>query len=185
MYIVYWVQASLIQWRATVEPSFFSLCQSAGLLNPGQTVTVGLSFRPAAAGRHSAAVSVSSLAVRGGQETPGIAAPAPSVVHLTGTAVDSKFEEASTMKSKSVSSSGKKPGSGTVSLESSLIVFPTVKVGQTAIAKVGSTHFFIHKIGLLGLKWTYCIFRETVQLVRGYLLKRSRLFNICFFFHDR
>ena len=151
MYIVYWVQASLTQWRATVEPSFFSLCQSAGLLNPGQTVTVGLSFRPAAAGRHSAAVSVSSLAVRGGQETPGIAAPAPSVVHLTGTAVDSKFEEASTMKSKSVSSSGKKPGSGTVSLESSLIVFPTVKVGQTAIAKVGSTHFFWTK-NLLGLK---------------------------------
>ena len=150
MYI-YWVQASLTQWRATVEPSFFSLCQSAGLLNPGQTVTVGLSFRPAAAGRHSAAVSVSSLAVRGGQETPGIAAPAPSVVHLTGTAVNSKFEEASTMKSKSVSSSGKKPGSGTVSLESSLIVFPTVKVGQTAIAKVGSTHFFWTK-NLLGLK---------------------------------
>ena len=176
MYI-YWVQASLTQWRATVEPSFFSLCQSAGLLNPGQTVTVGLSFRPAAAGRHSAAVSVSSLAVRGGQETPGIAAAAPSVVHLTGTAVDSKFEEASTMKSKSTSSSGKKPGSGTVSLESSLIVFPTVKVGQTAIAKVGSTHFFLDKKSFgPKIKWPYCIFLETVQYSQdwyGTLVKKK------------
>ena len=32
--------ASLAQWRAVMEPSFFSIVQSAGLLNPGQLTLI-------------------------------------------------------------------------------------------------------------------------------------------------
>ena len=40
----------LIKWQATVEPSFFSLPHSSGLLNPGQAVTLMVDFWPGAAG---------------------------------------------------------------------------------------------------------------------------------------
>ena len=63
-------QQSLVQWWAVMEPSFFSISQSSGLLNPAQSVQLGLTFKPAAVGQHSAALSLSHVAVRGGQE-PG------------------------------------------------------------------------------------------------------------------
>ena len=56
----------LIKWQASVEPSFFSLPQSSGLLNPGQAVTLMVDFRPGAAGPSKASLqfSYSPLRVR-------------------------------------------------------------------------------------------------------------------------
>jgi len=55
----------LVQWRAVMEPSFFSISQSAGLLNPSQSVTLGVVFKPAASGDHTAVMSLSSLVSAG------------------------------------------------------------------------------------------------------------------------
>ena len=116
-----------------MEPSFFSISQSAGLLNPSQSVSLGVVFKPAASGDHTAVMSLSSLGVRGGQE-----ATVPVLVNLRGQATTpstSKPEPVSAAKQK-LPMSGKKPGSGTVSLEKDVIQFPVVKVGETSIAKV-------------------------------------------------
>ena len=119
-----------------MEPSFFSIAQSAGLLNPGQSVTIGVAFKPAASGEHSAVMSLSSLGVRGGQESSA-SHPVPVLVNLRGLATTSfvKQDPVSVAKQK-LPMSGKKPGSGTVSLEKDVIQFPVVKVGETSIAKV-------------------------------------------------
>lgn len=127
----------LVQWRAVMEPSFFSISQSAGLLNPSQSVSLGVVFKPAASGDHTAVMSLSSLGVRGGGEAT-VAHPVPVLVNLRGQATTpstSKPEPVSAAKQK-LPMSGKKPGSGTVSLEKDVIQFPVVKVGETSIAKV-------------------------------------------------
>ena len=68
-----------------MEPSFFSIAQSAGLLNPGQSVNIGLMFKPATPGQHNATLTLSSVSVRGGQET-GVpsSAQTPVTVMLSG-----------------------------------------------------------------------------------------------------
>ena len=122
----------LVQWRAVMEPSFFSISQSAGLLNPSQSVSLGVVFKPAASGDHTAVMSLSSLGVRGGQEAT-VAHPVPVLVNLRGQATTPEPVSAAKQK---LPMSGKKPGSGTVSLEKDVIQFPVVKVGETSIAKV-------------------------------------------------
>ena len=121
----------LVQWRAVMEPSFFSISQSAGLLNPSQSVSLGVVFKPAAGGDHTAVMSLSSLGVRGGGEAT-VAQP-PVLVNLRGQATTPEPVSAAKQK---LPMSGKKPGSGTVSLEKDVIQFPVVKVGETSIAKV-------------------------------------------------
>ena len=54
----------LVQWRASVEPSFFSLPQSSGLLNPGQAVTLPVCFRPGAVGPCRAALEFTSCPLK-------------------------------------------------------------------------------------------------------------------------
>ena len=83
----------LLQWRAVMEPSFFSIAQSAGLLNPGQSVNIGLMFKPAAAGQHNATLTLSSVSVRGGQET-GVpsSAQTPVTVMLSGSGAQVRDE---------------------------------------------------------------------------------------------
>ena len=56
----------LVQWRAQVEPSFFSLPLSSGLLNPGQEVVLAVHYRPASPGHHSAALALTSAPLQGG-----------------------------------------------------------------------------------------------------------------------
>ena len=126
-------QQSLVQWWAVMEPSFFSISQSSGLLNPAQSVQLGLTFKPAAVGQHSAALSLSHVAVRGGQE-PGVmfSSQPPLTVRLSGMAAASKEVK---FNSKSLPTC-RKQGSGTVSLEKEIITFQRVKVGESTIAKV-------------------------------------------------
>ena len=116
----------MVQWRAVLQPSFFSLPLSAGILKPGQSVTVAVLYKPAAPGSHSAGLTINSLVVRGGQETSGAATS--NTVQL-----QARCGPRETV----TSTSGKgKPGGGTVSLERDVIVFPNTKLGEVSIAKV-------------------------------------------------
>ena len=56
----------LVQWQAQVEPSFFSLPLSSGLLNPGQEVVLAVHYRPASPGQHCAALALTSAPLQGG-----------------------------------------------------------------------------------------------------------------------
>jgi len=127
----------LLQWRAVMEPSFFSIAQSAGLLNPGQSVNLGLMFKPGAPGPHTATLTLSSVSVRGGQET-GVPSPTqtPVTVMLSGSGVQGKVDAQPPASKTRPMMGGKKPNSGTVTLEKDVVVFPVVKVGELSIAKV-------------------------------------------------
>merc|ERR1712059_59068 len=130
-------------WKAVVEPSFFSLPQPGGLLNPGQAVSLAIHFKPAAPGPQNSSLSLHCAPVRGGQE-PSASSP-PLVVTLTGKAVSVK-EAASFLpsgpkvavkKALVATSGGKKGGnSGTVSLETDLVVFKDTQLGEGSVAKV-------------------------------------------------
>ena len=124
----------LVQWRAVMEPSFFSIAQSSGLLNPGQSVQLGLTFKPAAAGQHSASLAISSVPVRGGHEA-GASLPSQTPVTVSLSGVASPPKEVS-FYSKALPTSGRKPGTGTVSLDKDVITFQSVKIGAASIAKV-------------------------------------------------
>jgi hypothetical protein len=54
----------LVQWRASVEPSFFSLPLASGLLNPGQAITLPVCFRPAAPGPCKASLDFTSCPLK-------------------------------------------------------------------------------------------------------------------------
>merc|ERR1712098_920473 len=127
----------LLQWRAVMEPSFFSIAQSAGLLNPGQSVNIGLMFKPGAPGPHNATLTLSSVSVRGGQET-GVpsSTQTPVTVMLSGSGVQGKLDAQPPASKTRPIMGGKKPNSGTVTLEKDVVVFPVVKVGELSIAKV-------------------------------------------------
>merc|ERR1712098_719918 len=75
----------LIQWKGIVEPSFFSLPQSGGILNPGQAMNLPIHFKPAAPGIHRANLSLVSVPLRGNSldlpQTP------PITVSMSGTAI--------------------------------------------------------------------------------------------------
>jgi hypothetical protein len=62
----------LVQWRAALQPSFFSLPQGAGLLNPGQSVLLPVLFKPGAAGQHAATLTLTAQPAEGGAPGPGI-----------------------------------------------------------------------------------------------------------------
>ena len=125
----------LVQWRALLQPSFFSLPLSAGLLNPGQSVIVAVLYKPAAAGSHSASLTISSLVVRGGKETASSATS--NTVQLRARCGETKTV--------SYTDSRKSAATGTVSLERDVIVFPNTKVGEVSIAKVRiSEHLIIN-----------------------------------------
>ena len=113
----------LVQWRAVLQPSFFSLPLSSGLLKPAQSVTVAVLYKPAALGSHQASLTISSQAVRGGQETPGSASSNTVLLQARCGRPETPVSKAA------------KPG-GTVRLERDLIVFPNTKVGEVSIAKV-------------------------------------------------
>ena len=99
----------------------------------GQSTSLGVMFRPAATGQHSASLSVSSVSVRGDMNmNPGIL-QTPVTVLLQGSA-SLKTVESGTKPKNIVPA--KRLGSGTVSLEKEVVVFPTVKVGELSIAKV-------------------------------------------------
>ena len=117
-----------------MEPSFFSIAQSSGLLNPGQSVKLELTFKPAAPGQHSASLAISSVPVRGGHEAISLPSQAPVTVSLSGMASASTKEVS--FPSKALPTSGRKPGTGTVSLENDVIMFQKVKIGAPSIAKV-------------------------------------------------
>ena len=117
-----------------MEPSFFSIAQSSGLLNPGQSVQLGLTFKPAAAGQHSASLAISSVPVRGGHEA-GVSLPSQTPVTVSLSGVASPPKEVS-FYSKALPTSGRKPGTGTVSLDKDVITFQSVKIGAASIAKV-------------------------------------------------
>ena len=124
----------LVQWRAVMEPSFFSIAQSSGLLNPGQSVKLGLTFKPAAPGQHAASRASSRVPVRGGHEAASPPSQAPVTVSLSGMA--SAPTKDVSFPSKALPTSGRKPGTGTVSLENDVIMFQKVKIGAPSIAKV-------------------------------------------------
>ena len=132
---------SLVQWRAVMEPSFFSIAQSSGLLNPGQSVKLELTFKPAAPGQHSASLAISSVPVRGGHEAISLPIQA---VSLSGMASASTKEVS--FPSKALPTSGRKPGTGTVSLENDKTMFQKVKIGATSIAKVSLFTMKNHQI---------------------------------------
>ena len=113
----------LVQWRAILQPSFFSLPLSSGLLKPAQSVTVAVLYKPAALGSHQASLTISSQVVRGGQETPGTATSNTVLLQA-------KCGRPETPVSKAAKSGG------TVRLERDLIVFSNTKVGEVSIAKV-------------------------------------------------
>ena len=123
----------LVQWRALLQPSFFSLPLSSGILNPAQSVTVAVLYKPAALGSHQASLTISSQVVRGGQETPGISS--------TSSTSNTVLLQATCGRPEPPVSKAAKPG-GTVSLERELIVFPNTKVGEVSIAKVRLTTSF-------------------------------------------
>ena len=131
----------LVQWRAIMEPSFFSIAQSSGLLNPGQSVKLELTFKPAAPGQHSASLAISSVPVRGGHEAISLPIQA---VSLSGMALASTKEVS--FPSKGLPTSGRKPGTGTVSLENDKTMFQKVKIGATSIAKVSLFTMKNHQI---------------------------------------
>ena len=116
----------LVQWRALLQPSFFSLPLSSGILNPAQSVTVAVLYKPAALGSHQASLTISSQLVRGGKEAPGTSSTSTSNTVLL---------QAKCGRPEPPVSKAAKPG-GTVSLERDLIVFPNTKVGEVSIAKV-------------------------------------------------
>lgn len=130
----------LIQWKGIVEPSFFSLPQSGGILNPGQAMNLPIHFKPAAPGIHKANLSLVSVPLRGNSldlpQTP------PITVSMSGTAIT--HTEVSTnivqaakvpISSKTATVMSKKSG-GAVTLESEEIVFQDTKIGQLNISKV-------------------------------------------------
>ena len=114
----------LVQWRAILQPSFFSLPLSSGILNPAQSVTVAVLYKPAALGSHQASLTISSQAVRGGKEGP-----------VTSNTSNTVLLQAKCGRTEPPVSKAAKAG-GTVSLERDLIVFPNTKVGEVSIAKV-------------------------------------------------
>jgi len=124
----------LVQWKAKVDPSFFSLPQCAGLLNPTQSITIPILFRPAAPGTHTASLSFSTAAVRGGTD---MATGPPVLVTMRGTAVSitdavSALPNPPAQKTKQQT----KKNSGTVSLESDVVKFPDTMLGETTVSKV-------------------------------------------------
>jgi len=121
----------LVQWRASVEPSFFSLPQSSGLLNPSQRVQVSVQYRPAATGTHTALVNVCASVVQGGRELVG--GPG-NTVRLQGEGLPLK-EAVATLPRPGNPVSAKKTGGG-VSLESEFIFFPDTRVGEVSVAKM-------------------------------------------------
>lgn len=131
--------ATLVQWRANVQPSFFSLPLSCGLLNPGQGVGVAVHYRPAAPGTHAATLTLAATPVQGGDPS------APTLVTLRGEAV--ALSQAATAQARCATialltpsiraaPTAAKKVVGGVSLESRTIEFPDTRVGETTVAKV-------------------------------------------------
>ena len=58
--------ADLVQWRGCIEPSYFSLGQPNGLLNPTQTVCVPIIFKPEAPGATRAVLDFTLTPLRVG-----------------------------------------------------------------------------------------------------------------------
>jgi len=120
----------LVQWKAQVEPSFFSLPQCAGLLNPAQSISLPILFKPAAPGSHTARLSITAATVRGGQDTAQSGPPV--LVTMRGTAAVSTLPNTPAGQVKPQT----KKSSGTVSLESELVMFPDTRLGETTVSKV-------------------------------------------------
>ena len=95
-------------------------------------MTVAVLYKPAAAGSHSASLTISSLVVRGGKEAPSSATS--NTVQLKARCGRPEMTETKTV---SYSEPVRK-STGTVSLERDIIVFPNTKVGEVSIAKVWS-----------------------------------------------
>lgn len=114
----------LVQWRAATQPPF-SLPANSGLLNPGQTVGLGVQYRPGRPGQHSASLSLSCQPVQGGPALP------PTAVSLTGTATNPAPPPAGKPELGPI-----KKSSGTLSVESQLVLFPTTRVGDVSVSKV-------------------------------------------------
>ena len=128
----------LVQWKAQVTPSFFSLPQCAGLLNPSQSISLPLVFKPAATGCHSASLSITAAIVRGGMDQQDTSQSGPPVlVTIRGSAV-AITEVLPTQPNPTISAAKPQPkkNSGTVSLERELLVFPDTAIGETSVSKV-------------------------------------------------
>ena len=117
---------NLVQWVCQLTPSFFSLPVSGGLLNPAQSVPLSVMFKPAAPGSHRATLSFSMVNMESGKPS----SPAVSV-DLKGTAM-----MPSAVQHNSVGKKVSGKPSGTVSLESEVVIFPNTVVGEMSVAKV-------------------------------------------------
>ena len=125
----------LVQWKGQVEPSFFSLPLSAGLLKPAQSVTLAVVFKPAAPGVHTASLTLHNTAVGGGHQTTAQCG-APVVVTMRGTAM-SINDAVSSIPSPTVGQAkAQTKKTGTISLESDIVMFPDTKLGETTVSKV-------------------------------------------------
>jgi len=120
----------LLQWKAEVSPSFFSLPQGAGLLNPSQSVSLPILFKPAAIGSHTANLAISAVVVSGGQTASHCK---PVNVTLTGIAITVKDVPPNTTTS---TKQQPKKSVGTVSLENEVVIFPDTLLGETTVSKV-------------------------------------------------
>ena len=120
----------LVQWKAQISPSFFSLPQCAGLLNPSQSISLPIVFKPAAPDSHSASLSLTATSVRGGQNSaqPGT----PVLVTLTGSAT----LPTKPIPGASVAKPQLKRSGGAVTLDSEMVIFPDTRLGETCVSKV-------------------------------------------------
>ena len=139
--------ATLVQWRANVQPSFFSLPLSCGLLNPGQGVGVAVHYRPGAPGTHAATLALTAAPVQGGDSS------APTLVTLRGEAVALSQAATGQARCRHPPSSSPPPRPapaaakklvGGVTLESRTIEFPDTRVGDTTVAKVRLSNRCLH-----------------------------------------
>jgi len=151
----------LIQWKAALEPGMFSLPQTTGLLNPGQSVALAVTFSPTAAGAHVQSVLVNTYIFKGssvGKETcspvllsisgTGVSIPdtttslpAPALRQSTeptgSSTLAASWKGASTMPRPRDQGKAKLPARrGSISLEKELIEFPATRVGETSVAKI-------------------------------------------------
>ena len=67
----------LVQWRGCIDAAFFSLGQPSGMLNPGQSLSVPVNFKPAAAGIHRGVLDFTSHAIRVSKVTIILLYPIP------------------------------------------------------------------------------------------------------------
>jgi len=131
----------LVQWKGIVEPSFFSLPQPGGILNPSQSMNLPVHFKPAAPGVHLANLSLVSHPLRGnGQEA---SSTPPIIVTMRGTAITHSEVSTNVAKASSIvnpvkntASVSARKTSGVVSLESDELVFQDTKLGHVSIGKV-------------------------------------------------